>query len=203
MITEYGRMWRRGEMTDTKYCLCCDEHVPFGIVERNQRNEVTCNYCGFTLDIQTLPDVHHAKVEGYVLVADDSKYTRKIIEELIRGKNFSSAVISFENGLELLTMYSKFLSEKKTVDVIILDLNMPVMNGLTAARAIRTIEMQNRVPKVPIMFFSAEKGTEDFRMEMESLDPAYYINKGSDPDPDKLALRVEYLLGYLVEKFMQ
>ncbi len=32
---------------------------------------------------------------------------------------------------------------------------------------------------------------------MESLTPAFYVNKGSDPDPEKLASRVEYLMGYI------
>jgi CheY-like chemotaxis protein len=80
---------------------------------------------------------------------------------------------------------------------------MPVMNGLSAAKAIRNLERQNPVPHVPIMFFSSEKATDNFRTELTSLEPAYYINKGLDPDPDKLASRVEYLLGYFADTFRQ
>jgi CheY-like chemotaxis protein len=190
-------------MPDTAYCLCCNEDVPFGIVERNQKKEVICIFCGFPLDVGKAPGSHDKPGGGHVLVADDSKFTRKIIGEVLREKNFASEVISFENGLPLLSLYSKLRSGKKAIDVVLLDLNMPVMDGLTTARAIRTLEMQRRISKVPIMFFSGEKATDDFRAEMESLEPAYYINKGSDPDPDKLALRVEYLIGYLAEKFGQ
>jgi CheY-like chemotaxis protein len=190
-------------MPDTAYCLCCNEDVPFGIVERNQKKEVICIFCGFPLDVGKAPGSHDKPGGGHVLVADDSKFTRKIIGEVLREKNFASEVISFENGLPLLSLYSKLRSEKNAIDVVLLDLNMPVMDGLTTARAIRTLEMQRRISKVPIMFFSGEKATDDFRAEMESLEPAYYINKGSDPDPDKLALRVEYLIGYLAEKFGQ
>jgi CheY-like chemotaxis protein len=188
-------------MTDTRYCLCCDEQVPFGSVERNMRREITCNYCGFTLDIEKPAETRPADEKGYTLVADDSKYTRKIIEDLIIEKKFSSDVMSFENGLELTTAYSKVIAEGKQVDVAIIDLNMPVMNGLTAARTLRTIEVQQKTPSVPIVFFSAEKADEELRTQMESLEPAFYVNKGSDPDPDKLAGRVEYLLWYLKDKF--
>ncbi len=188
-------------MADTRYCLCCDEEVPFGVVDRNERREITCNYCGFTLDVMGAPEPQKAEARGVSLVADDSRFTRKIIEELISEKKFSSGVMSFENGLELITAYSKLLGEKKLVDVAIIDLNMPVMDGLTAARTVRTIEAQNRTSGVPIVFFSAEKADEDLKVQMERLEPAYYVNKGSDPDPDKLASRVEYLLGYLREKF--
>lgn len=190
-------------MADTRYCLCCDEQVPFGIVERNDRREVTCNYCGFTLDIEKPSDTRPADEKGYTLVADDSKYTRKIIEDLVIQKKFSSDVMSFENGLELTTAYSRILAEGKKVDVAIIDLNMPVMDGITAARTLRTIEAQQKTPYIPIVFFSAEKADEDLRNQMESLEPAYYVNKGSDPDPDKLAGRVEDLLGYLKDKFGQ
>jgi len=53
------------------------------------------------------------------------------------------------------------------------------------------------------MFFSAEKADENLRKQMENLDPANYVNKGSDPDPDKLVSRVESLISYLMEKYKQ
>jgi CheY-like chemotaxis protein/DNA-directed RNA polymerase subunit RPC12/RpoP len=189
------------DMADTKYCLCCGEQVPFNTFERHGKREVTCAYCGFTLDVQKLRDPQSASKDGYALVADDSKYTRKIIEDLIREKRFSSSVLSFENGLELISSYSKLVAEKKAVQLAIIDLNMPVMDGLTAARTMRALEAQYNVSSSPIVFFSAEKADQGLKEQMESLEPANYVNKGSDPDPDKLASRVEYLLTYLVEKY--
>ena len=188
-------------MGDTKYCLCCNEEVPFSTFERNERIELTCIFCGFTLDIKKLYELQKPLEKGCVLISDDSKYTRKIIEDRLKENKYSENVMSFENGLELTSAYSKAIAEGKQVDVAIIDLNMPVMNGLTAARTLRTMEMQQKTPSVPIVFFSAEKADEAFKIQMESLEPAYYVNKGSDPDPDKLASRVEYLLGYLKDKF--
>lgn len=190
-------------MADTRYCLCCDAQVPFGVVVRNERREITCNYCGFTLDVEARAEPRIDEHKGYALIAEDSRYTRKIIEELLIAKKFSAEVMSFENGLDLITAYSKLLTEKKPVEVAIIDLNMPVMDGLTAARTIRAFEAQNSAPHVPIVFFSAVKADEDLKNQMQQLEPAYYVNKGSDPEPDKLAVRVEYLLGYLREKFLQ
>ena len=80
---------------------------------------------------------------------------------------------------------------------------MPVMDGLTAARLMRSLESQNSVPPTPIMFFSAEKADDNLRKQLQNLDPANYVNKGSDPDPDKLVARVESLIGYLMEKYKQ
>ena len=187
-------------MGDTKYCLCCNEEVPFTSFERNERLEVTCIYCGFPLDIKKLYEPTEPVEKGYVLIADDSMYTRKIIENRLKEKKFAGIVLSFENGLELISAYSKLLKEKPPVDLAIIDLNMPVMDGLTAARMIRSLEAQNNNKAVPIIFFSAEKADDNFKKQMENLSPANYMNKGNDANPDTLASRVEYLIDYLIDK---
>ncbi len=188
-------------MTETRYCLCCGEDVPFSSVERNERRESICAYCGFTLDVQELWDTKKATSDGYAIIAEDSQYTRSIIEGVLKEKNVSNFVRSFENGLMLTTEYSKLLGTKSTVDIAIIDLNMPVMDGLTAARTMRELEKQHNAHAVPVVFFSAHKADENLRKQMEALKPAFYVNKGSDPDPEKLASRVEYLVGYVIEKF--
>jgi CheY-like chemotaxis protein len=190
----------RGIMGNTQYCLCCDEEVPYNTVERDQRRELTCSYCGFTLDVQKLWEPSKPREEACILVADDSAYTRKIIEDLLREKNFASSVLSFENGLAMISGYSSLLSANRPVEIAIIDLNMPVMDGLTAARTMRALETQNKAQRIPIVFFSAEKADQALRNHMEDLEPANYVNKGASLDPDNLKSRVEFLLGYLLEK---
>lgn len=186
-------------MGDTRFCICCNEQVPFSIVERDEQREVTCAYCGFTLDVEKLQK-KTGRSGGIALVAEDSLFTRKIIQELIVEKHFSERVKAFENGLDLISAYGKILMDKEQVDVAIIDLNMPVMDGLTAARTMRTLERQNNAPKVQIVFFSAVKADANLRAQMEQLEPANYVNKGNDSDPEKLIARVEMLLAHLLEK---
>lgn len=186
-------------MGDTRFCICCNEQVPFSVVDRDEQREVTCAYCGFTLDVEKLQK-KTGRSGGIALVAEDSLFTRKIIQELIVEKHFSERVKAFENGLELIAAYGKLLTGKEQVDVAIIDLNMPVMDGLTAARTMRTLEMQNNAPKVQIVFFSAVKADANLRAQMEQLEPANYVNKGNESDPEKLIVRVEMLLAHLLEK---
>jgi CheY-like chemotaxis protein len=188
-------------MGNTLYCLCCDEQVPFSTIERNERREVTCAYCGFTLEIQKLWERRSAPGNGCILVAEDSQHTRKMIEDLIREKELSRRVLSFENGLGLTSEYSRLLAGKQSVEIAIVDLNMPVMDGLTAARTMRALEEQNRACRTPVVFFSAEKADENLKLHMRNLEPANYVNKGADLDPDSLKSRVEHLLCYLMEKY--
>ena len=187
-------------MGDTAYCLCCNEEVPFTTVVRNERIELTCIFCGFPVDAKKMCEPQKPASKGHALIADDSKYTRKIIEELVKEKKYSENVQSFENGLMLISAYSRLLTEKKPVDIAIIDLNMPVMDGLTTARTMRSLEAQNNSRAVPIIFFSAEKADDNLKKQMETLGNANYMNKGSDPDPDALAARVEMLISHLMEK---
>jgi CheY-like chemotaxis protein len=187
-------------MEDTKYCLCCD-CVPFHIIERDGKTEEKCSYCGFVLDIQkTKP--HRINIEkGNALIADDSKYTRKMIQEILKEKNYSGHIESFENGAELVSAYAKLLSEKKRVDVAIIDLNMPIMDGIKAAMTLRTLEVQQNISNVPIVFFSGVKADEDLKRKLEELTPSVYLNKSTDPDPDKLAKRIEELVSFILAEY--
>ena len=187
-------------MGETRYCLCCGENVPFNYVERHERREITCAYCGFTLDVQKLWEPSKIS-EGHVLVADDSKYVRDIIVDALKAGRVCANVVAVENGLELTSVFSKLISENSSIDAAIIDLNMPIMDGITAARTMRAIETQHRIQPTPVIFFSAVKADEALRAQMDMLAPASYVNKGSDPDPDSLARRVEQLVGYLVEKY--
>jgi CheY-like chemotaxis protein len=185
---------------ETKYCLCCGEDVPVNHVERHERREVTCAYCGFTLDVQKLWEPTEVG-KAHVLVADDSKYVREIIVDALKSSKFHASIVAVETGLELTAAFSRLTTENTPVDIAIIDLNMPVMDGVTAARTIRSIESQRKMRATPIIFFSAVKADEALRAQMDMLAPASYVNKGSDPDPDSLAKRVEQLVGYLVDKY--
>lgn len=77
-----------------------------------------------------------------ILIADDEAKIRETITDYLRAKGFS--VFSASNGKEAV---NSTISSKP--DLVILDVMMPVMNGLTACRIIR------KSSNVPILFLSA------------------------------------------------
>ena len=58
---------------------------------------------------------------GSILVVDDSASDRLLIEHLLRGYS----VLTASDGLEAMRQ----IDEHEDISLIILDLNMPVMNG--------------------------------------------------------------------------
>jgi len=184
-----------------KYCLCCGEEVPYNVVVRNERRELTCSYCGFTLDIENLWEDTKSSINTYALIAEDSKITRTILKELVLKKAIASDVIAVTNGLELISEYSKLSKKNARISFAIIDLNMPVMDGLTAARTLRSLEEKDGIIRVPIIFFSGMKADEGLRRQMELLAPANYVNKGLDPDPEHLVRRVQGLLNFISQRY--
>jgi CheY-like chemotaxis protein len=86
-----------------------------------------------------------AKKRGFgktILVVDDNAAIRKKLAAAFLSDGFETCAEA-ENGKEAIE-----LAEQCRPDVIILDLSMPVMNGLEAAPRLRKI-----LPNVPIILF--------------------------------------------------
>ena len=83
-----------------------------------------------------------------ILVADDSAINRKITTLFIEACNCK--IDTAENGAEALTRFNN-----KNYDLIIMDLQMPEMDGIEATVSIREIEKNKLSPAVPIIAITA------------------------------------------------
>jgi DNA-binding NarL/FixJ family response regulator len=83
-------------------------------------------------------------VNKIILVADDNPVMRDALCELFEFEDGLELCEHAVNGQDAIEKARKFRP-----DLIILDLSMPVMNGLDAARILRTI-----MPAVPIILFT-------------------------------------------------
>ncbi len=84
-----------------------------------------------------------------VLLADDSKINRLVIENYLAAPNYH--LLSAENGAEALQRY-----QQEAVDLILMDLRMPVLDGIEATRLIRQHEQERGLPPVPIIAMTAD-----------------------------------------------
>lgn len=79
-----------------------------------------------------------------ILVVDDSRSTRTLISRILAGDNYE--LIEADNGKEALEIF-----EREEIDMILLDIYMPIMDGLTACRMIRS---HSKGKRVPILIFT-------------------------------------------------
>jgi DNA-binding NarL/FixJ family response regulator len=79
-----------------------------------------------------------------VLVVDDNAAIRRVLCELFQSQAVFEVCGEAENGKEAIEK-----AQELHPDLIVLDLSMPVMNGLDAARVLK-----RRMPTVPLILFS-------------------------------------------------
>ena len=98
-----------------------------------------------------------------ILFADDDPEIREVVRILLEHEGFE--VIEASNGKEAV---EKFLdAPPHYYDGILMDIKMPVMDGLQATRFIRMSEKEDSV-SIPIIAMSANAFSEDMKKSMES-----------------------------------
>ena len=103
------------------------------------------------------------------LIVDDSSVMRKIIERSLRQAGLGiAAVLEAGNGADALTL----LAENR-VDLILCDINMPVMDGLEFVKQLKGVANARRVPVVMI----TTEGSESHVVQALSNGARGYIRK--------------------------
>ena len=105
------------------------------------------------------------------LVVDDSKVIRKVARHILEGLDFT--VSEAADGREALDS-----CVASPPDVVLLDWNMPVMNGMDFLRALRDTQLGSR-PKV--VFCTTENGMAHIRAAIEA-GADEYVMKPFDRD---------------------
>ncbi len=94
-----------------------------------------------------------------ILVVDDEEVNSLYLEILLEKYNPSIKIIMAKNGLEAIDMYN----ENRDIDMILMDIKMPVMDGLSATREILKLN-----PDVNIVAQTAYVTSEDKQKAFEA-----------------------------------
>jgi len=119
-----------------------------------------------------------------VLVVDDSDETRWMLLRMLQGEGYSS--LEARNGVEALAKV-----DEHSPDLIIMDLNMPHLDGLTTTERIRQYRDRFGVPIIAITAFDTY-GMKEAAIEAGCNE---YLQKPLDLDQLNNVLRQH--LGYL------
>lgn len=89
-----------------------------------------------------------------VLIAEDNELNQRIFRAFLRRTPYEITIAN--NGLEALEI---FKTDK--FDCILMDLHMPVMDGIETTRNIRLYEEENKLNRIPIIAVTASHPAED------------------------------------------
>ena len=91
-----------------------------------------------------------------ILVAEDSPDNRLLVRAFLKQTPYR--VVEAENGAIALAMF-----QQEPFDLVLMDIHMPVMDGLTATRAIRAWEAARQMPATPIVALTASAFGDDIQ----------------------------------------
>ncbi len=135
-----------------------------------------------------------------IILAEDSELVTRILKDMILRKGLSGRVISCKNGFDFVINYLSSRRAQVSIGLIILDVIMPVLNGISASVAVRAWEKALGLEPIPILFFTAKRCDETFKRVIQYARPAIYINKGVSESAANLELRIEKVINQLLKE---
>ncbi|MCW9016500.1 MAG: ATP-binding protein, partial [Kangiellaceae bacterium] len=150
-------------------------------VLRNPLNFVSCGKA-LTENVQAKPQAERAdeldKSSAYadfshlnVLVAEDNEINQVVIRSMLAKINIQPTLV--ENGLQALTSVHR---EKKPYDLILMDCEMPEMDGFEAASKIREFEQQHHL-KPSIIFALTAHTMQEHQVAVKEAGMNYHLAK--------------------------
>jgi CheY-like chemotaxis protein len=129
----------------------------------------------YTLSSTSLPQVHHHYQSYHILLVEDNLINQKVLSKQLRS---AGCIVHVANhGVEALDFLSKTTlwsdgtesPTKMELSIILMDLEMPIMDGLAATRAIRDMEREGKLNRhVPIIAVTANTRTEQMNVALEA-----------------------------------
>lgn len=105
-------------------------------------------------DTKTVTETPRLKLSASVLLAEDNPVNVEVAREFLSGLGCRVFVVG--NGLEAVAAISS-----ATYDIVLMDCQMPIMDGLTATRRIRAIEAESRAVRTPVIAVTANAYADD------------------------------------------
>lgn len=137
------------------------------LVSRENHGTVFTLSIPFQIPVEAKPPAlpehqYHSVSNGlYILLVDDFEINQEIIAEMLT--RMGNRVDIAENGREALNAL-----EKKNYDLVFMDLQMPVMNGLEAADLIRKHNI-SRIARIPVIALTANSPEDVLDLEKTGM----------------------------------
>ena len=125
--------------------LATPEQIKLNIEKRNK-----------TIDLKVFNGKH-------ILTVEDNELNRIVIKRILESKGI--IVTEAVNGMEALDILVR--SKENEFDLVLMDIRMPVLDGIKATEYIRNLT-RNDLKNIPIIAMTADAFTEDMRNIMDS-----------------------------------
>lgn len=136
----------------------------------NELEKTIIDFINYTERSKSSEEVFQKNNRPKILMAEDYKHSQIIVTRLLKKNGFDNVIV-VENGLDAVK-----ICEKEKVDLILMDMQMPIMNGFEATGKIREIPSYKDTPIIALTAF-AMRGDREKCLEAGATD---YIPKPID-----------------------
>jgi CheY-like chemotaxis protein len=99
----------------------------------------------------------------YVLYAEDDHDDQELLQSLIPMVDPDLHVVTVNNGLELIQFLDQLGPDSPAPCLIILDVNMPLWDGIQTLRALKSLD---RFMNLPVVMFSTSNDRKDVELAL-------------------------------------
>ncbi len=132
------------------------------------------------IESKEIKTIEYTQKEGHILLVEDNEINQLVAEELLKKKGYTVDIAN--NGEEALTALDQAGTQ---YDLILMDIQMPVMDGFVATKKIRESEQYKHLP---IIALSANAMSED---RTKSLDHGMNDHIAKPIDPNTLFAKLD------------
>jgi len=148
-------------------------------VRRSLFLEMAAHLTGSDADVRSQPKsmlTTHSLSENtkncaLILLVEDNPVNQKMAKLMMTRAGYRVEVVS--NGKEALEVYYKSPDQ---YDLVLMDINMPVMDGFQTTRALRSHEQENSLDPVPVLALTANV-LDDFRQQCRDVGMNDFLTK--------------------------
>jgi len=154
-----GKLWlEETDSTGSTFCftICCAIDINSYASQKQTKAEI--------------PSAPKGSLNGIrVMLAEDEFINQRIITAYL--EEMGAKVTVCQHGMELLSKM-----QQETADIILMDIRMPVMNGIEATEKIRKLEARSSLNPIPIVALTAQ-ATTDFEEKCRNAGMNDYLTK--------------------------
>lgn len=110
--------------------------------------------------------------EKTILLCEDNKVNQALMKKILVPLGYKVDIQ--ENGLNGIECF-----KKNQYDLVLMDINMPVLNGYEATKQIRAIEQAKLLPRTPIIALTAQAFPEELK-KLQEIDMDDFLTKPID-----------------------
>lgn len=126
--------------------------------------------------------------QPYILIAEDDADDQFLLDTAFRENRLGVKLSFVQDGIQVLEYLESINQEQTLPDLILLDVNMPLMGG---PETLRRLKKSNRFKQIPVIIHSTSQNEID-KYNCLELGASGYLSKGAGFDGVQAAARFVY-----------